>query len=467
MYLLRFIAYSAILFSALVGGQENFDAGLDAYLEGNYEQAYQVWRDLAEAGDHVAMFNVGVMYAQGKGVEKDMSEAVKWYRRSAEAGYAPAQFNLGSAYLDGQGVDVDKRRALEWWTKAAAQDHPRSLFNLGTLYLQGNGVEANETKALELYGRAADHGDARARTLVERLSKRRETKQAVEPPSEAPGKEPVETPAVPVVDKAAATASNSDEANSKEWILRQNPEHLTLQLAAYSNESSLRKFVNEHQLDWRRVAYFRVRQNNLDRYKLIFGVFTDAQRAEAARAELPQAVQRQRPWMRPFSALQEELAQQDRAHAGETDVAATRPQEDDSTTQRPVSTGAARGTVDAVSEASLLAAGQKAFNAQDYAKAVEIWRPLAVRGLPEAQYNLGFMYESGWGLERDPSRAAEWYRFAAEQGFAKAQFNLGVLYMEGRGVDRNKGLGLYWIQSAADRDDKRAADYIKDYHARR
>ncbi len=529
------------MLSVQAWGEENFDRGLDAYLEGNYAQAYQVWRPLADAGDKIAMFNIGVLYAQGKGVKQDMPEAVKWYRRSAEAGYAPAQFNLGSSYLDGRGVDIDKQRALEWWTRAAAQDHPRSLFNLATLYLQGNGVDKDRNKALELYRRAADQGDTRARELVERLSAATDTKTAAtkaadrpaeqatakaakkiderpeeeaaeasvvktpaykpveksaeqvpektpEQPAERTPEKPVEKPAKKTppkrleetveqsaekpADQAAvedtATGSETEALKGEDWIRRQNPDHVTLQLAVYSSEKLVHKFVAAHRLDRRRVAYLRVRQDDRDRYKLIFGVFTDAGKAEAARTELPPAIRSQRPWIRPFAALHAELGQQDRAI--EEHVRGASSQE------LPVKAPAARevvkkevvkATATATSDASLLAAGQKAFNAQQYTKAIEIWQPLAVRGLPEAQYNLGFMYESGWGLERDPKRAAEWYRFAAEQGFAKAQFNLGVLYMEGRGVDKNKGLGLYWIQSAADRDDKRATNYIKDYHARR
>jgi len=41
---------------------------------------------LAEKGDAIAQYNLGVMYDEGKGVEKDEKEAVKWYRKAAEQG---------------------------------------------------------------------------------------------------------------------------------------------------------------------------------------------------------------------------------------------------------------------------------------------------------------------------------------------------------------------------------------------
>jgi uncharacterized protein len=94
--------------------------------------------------------------------------------------------------------------------------------------------------------------------------------------------------------------------------------------------------------------------------------------------------------------------------------------------------------------------GQKAFIRQDYARAVEIWAPLAEAGMARAQYGIAFMLESGWGVVQDYSEAAFWYKLAAQKGHRKAQFNLGRMYLEGRGTNADRGIGLYWVQSAAD-----------------
>jgi TPR repeat protein len=72
---------------------------------------------------------------------------------------------------------------------------------------------------------------------------------------------------------------------------------------------------------------------------------------------------------------------------------------------------------------------------QDYAEAVKWYRLVAVAfGLAPAQYNLGFMYDKGYGVPKDDAEAVRWYRLAAEQGYASAQFNLGVKYDKGDGV---------------------------------
>ena len=53
----------------------------------------------AERGDAQAQFNLGAMYAKGRGVSQDDAEAVRWFRQSAEQGDAQAQFKIGRAHV--------------------------------------------------------------------------------------------------------------------------------------------------------------------------------------------------------------------------------------------------------------------------------------------------------------------------------------------------------------------------------
>lgn len=105
--------------------------------------------------------------------------------------------------------------------------------------------------------------------------------------------------------------------------------------------------------------------------------------------------------------------------------------------------------------------GQKAFISQNYAKAIEIWAPLAEAGMARAQYGIAFMLESGWGVIQDYAEAAYWYKLAAQKGHRRAQFNLGKMYVEGRGTDTDRGTGLYWIQTSADLGEARAREYLE------
>ena len=78
-------------------------------------------RARAEAGDAEAQFNLGVMYAFGRGVTQDYAQAVSWFRKAADQGYAEAQYNLGFRYAIGQGVPQDDAEAVRWYRLAADQ----------------------------------------------------------------------------------------------------------------------------------------------------------------------------------------------------------------------------------------------------------------------------------------------------------------------------------------------------------
>ena len=47
-------------------------------------------------------------------------EAVKWYRKAAEQGFAEAQYSLGVMYAEGRGVQQDFVQAHMWFDLAAA-----------------------------------------------------------------------------------------------------------------------------------------------------------------------------------------------------------------------------------------------------------------------------------------------------------------------------------------------------------
>ena len=56
------------------------------------------------------------MYSTGEGVERDEKHAVELYTLAADQGNINAQFNLGNMYLDGRGVDKDDRWHCWWWS---------------------------------------------------------------------------------------------------------------------------------------------------------------------------------------------------------------------------------------------------------------------------------------------------------------------------------------------------------------
>lgn len=93
--------------------------------------------------------------------------------------------------------------------------------------------------------------------------------------------------------------------------------------------------------------------------------------------------------------------------------------------------------------------GVQAALSGDYAEALAIFKPLAEKGNPGAQLQIGWMYNNGQGVPQDYAKALYWYRKAATQGIAVAQNNLGVMYANGRGVPQDDAKSVYWYSKAA------------------
>ena len=77
--------------------------------------------------------------------------------------------------------------------------------------------------------------------------------------------------------------------------------------------------------------------------------------------------------------------------------------------------------------------GIDAYTRGDFATAVTIWRPLAIAGDADAQYNLGQAYRLGRGVPADPQMAESWFKQAADQGHERARNAYGLtLFQNGR-----------------------------------
>jgi len=91
-----------------------------------------------------------------------------------------------------------------------------------------------------------------------------------------------------------------------------------------------------------------------------------------------------------------------------------------------------------------------AYREKAYAKAAELWRPLAERGDAEAQYSLGTLYAEGKGVEQNDATAFLWFQRAAHQGVAAAQYNVGATYATGAGIGKSDVDAARWFRRAAD-----------------
>jgi hypothetical protein len=181
-----------VLLLAVVPAFADTAAGLAAFKNKNYQLAFREWKVSAEAGQAEAEFDLGVLYAEGMGVRRDLTEASKWYRKAAEQGNAAAEFALGQMYsrgwgvprdeadairwfqmansvdsdgpptdwalVEGYGTQRDPQQAAYWYQQAADKGHPEAQYNLGRLYASGEGVKKDEEQAARWVSASATQG---------------------------------------------------------------------------------------------------------------------------------------------------------------------------------------------------------------------------------------------------------------------------------------------------------------------
>jgi len=117
-------------------------------------------RAAALKGDATAAYEVGVRFAEGKGVSQNLDEAAKWYDRAAKAGIIPAVFRLGTLYEKGMGVKKDVELARRYYLQAAERGNAKAMHNLAVLDADGGGKGPNYKSASQWFRKAADHGVA-------------------------------------------------------------------------------------------------------------------------------------------------------------------------------------------------------------------------------------------------------------------------------------------------------------------
>ena len=76
-YIFIFIITTFTLFA------NDFNQAVEDYNSGGYIKALNTFYSLAKKDDAKAQYNVGFIYANGKGVQRDLSKAKKWYEKAA------------------------------------------------------------------------------------------------------------------------------------------------------------------------------------------------------------------------------------------------------------------------------------------------------------------------------------------------------------------------------------------------
>ena len=130
-------------------------------------EALEWYKKAVRQGSLDAATNIGLMYAEGRGIPKNPAEAVIWLRKAAEGGDAAAQYNLALIYDRGNGISKDEKESIRWLTAAAEQNVVPALLDLANPYMHPPAsTSADVDRAIPYYKKAAELGSARAQAIL-------------------------------------------------------------------------------------------------------------------------------------------------------------------------------------------------------------------------------------------------------------------------------------------------------------
>ena len=96
------------------------------------------------------------------------------------------------------------------------------------------------------------------------------------------------------------------------------------------------------------------------------------------------------------------------------------------------------------------------YGGSDTAQAVEWIRKAAAQQFAPAEFQLGQIYDFGFGVQQSDRDALSWYRRAGEHGSAPAQRSVAEFYKKGRTMKADLAEAARWFERAANGDDLRA-----------
>lgn len=138
---------------------DTVELGMSAFEDGRYKEAFHWFEKAARQGDSKAQYHLAKMYQQGKGTDRDDTQAVRWFRMAAKQLHAEAQYQLAIHMEHKRGIQqVEPRKMAAWYLLAANKGVAASMFRVANLYAEGRGVDQSDEKALAWVIKAENKG---------------------------------------------------------------------------------------------------------------------------------------------------------------------------------------------------------------------------------------------------------------------------------------------------------------------
>lgn len=114
------------------------------------------WKPANVENNAEAQYHVGLCFANGTGVAKNLETAYGWYVKSAGQNFTEGIVSMADALYYGRGVSEDKAAAAKAYEHGYQVEDVHSTYMLAVSYENGYGFEKNLTTAFTLYGKAAE-----------------------------------------------------------------------------------------------------------------------------------------------------------------------------------------------------------------------------------------------------------------------------------------------------------------------
>lgn len=136
----------------------------------------------SDAGDPDSKSWLAMMSIWGYAPDIEPSRAAQLLKEAVEAGCVDEAFaNLGVLYLEGRGVEKNPSQAVALFKEGVSRGDSTAMFQLANCYASGVGIDKDLTKALELARAAEDKGFHAAPELIAKIKVDTETSEGGRP----------------------------------------------------------------------------------------------------------------------------------------------------------------------------------------------------------------------------------------------------------------------------------------------
>ncbi len=145
-------------------------------VELNYKEAF-IWIKKAADGGHIqSLRTLSWLYANGFGIEQNDEKAQETSIILAELGDAKDQYFLASLYQSGlYGMQPDSEKMISWYYKSAQQHYARAQYALAKIIMKGVDIKSNDEMAFQWLSLANMNGHKKAdeelKNLIQKLPK--------------------------------------------------------------------------------------------------------------------------------------------------------------------------------------------------------------------------------------------------------------------------------------------------------